>query len=47
MILVNTYASPLNAINSTIIIEGVDIVGGIKVTLMNVGLFFAKLFGLV
>jgi hypothetical protein len=37
----------MDSIGSTIIIEGVDIVGAIKVTLMNVGLFFAKLFGLV
>ena len=37
----------MDSIGSTIIIEGVDIVGSIKVTLMNVGLFFAKLFGLV
>lgn len=37
----------LDSIGSTIIIEGVDIVGAVKVTLMNIGLFFAKLFGLV
>jgi len=37
----------MDSIGSKIIIEGVDIVGAIKVTIMNVGLFFAKLFGLV
>ena len=37
----------IDSIGSKIIIEGVDITGAIKVTIMNVGLFFAKLFGLV
>lgn len=37
----------IDSIGSKIIIEGVDIAGSIRVTIMNVGLFFAKLFGLV
>lgn len=37
----------IDSIGKTIIIEGVDIVGAVKVTLMNIGLFFAKLFGLI
>lgn len=37
----------IDSIESKIIIEGVDIAGSIRVTIMNVGLFFAKLFGLV
>ena len=36
----------IDSIGSKIIIEGVDIVGAIKVTIMNIGLFFANLFGL-
>jgi len=36
----------IDSIGSKIIIEGVDIVGSIKVTIMNIGLFFANLFGL-
>jgi hypothetical protein len=48
---IKTSADPkqkiIDSIGSKIIIEGVDIIGGIKVTFMNVGLFFAKLFGLV
>ncbi len=36
----------IDSMGSKIIIEGIDIVGAIKVTIMNIGLFFAKLFGL-
>jgi hypothetical protein len=35
------YTNILDSIGNKIIIEGADVVGSIKVTIMNAGLFFA------